>query len=143
MSKVASFQGVNIVVRTRDEHCEPHVHAYHTGQGWEMRLYFSYVSGQSIELELIYGRVPSQTVVQRIMDKVIDNLDKARELFWDAVQTVCLENKHITVVNGIAHPAQPGDAGAILVKKASYLRASKSIEYQTPGSTRPLIARCP
>jgi hypothetical protein len=143
MSKVTSFKGINVVVRTRDEHCEPHVHAYHAGQGWEIRVYFSYVSDRIIELELIYGRVPGQSVVQAIMDKVIDNLDKARELFWNAVQTVCLDNKYIVVVRGVAHSARQATAGAVLVTTASYLGASRSIEYMTPGEAQPLIAKCP
>ena len=141
MSKVTGFSGIDIVIRTRDEHCEPHVHVFHAGQGWELRVFFSYVSDQIIDIELLHGRTPRQTVVQAVMDKVIDHLDKARELFWEAVRTVCLDNKYI-VVNGVAQEAGRETAGAVLVRTARYLPASKSIEYWISGAI-PLIARCP
>ena len=142
MSKVTSFRGIDIVIRTRDEHCEPHVHAFHTGQGWELRVFFSYVSDEIIGVELCHGKMPEQTLVQSGMNKVIDHLDEALELFWGAVRNVCLDNKHIVVEKGVARTAMPNARGAVLVKTARYIVASKSIEYEISGTT-PLIAQCP
>lgn len=143
MSKVTSFKGIDIVIRTRDEHCEPHVHAFHIGQGWELRVFFSYVSDEIIEIELLHGKSPKQAVVQEIMNKVIDHLDGARELFWEAVGDTCLNNKYIVVVKGVVRSALPATTNAVLVKTASYLPAKKSIEYKVSGSAVPLIAKCP
>ena len=143
MSKVTSFRGIDIVVRTRDEHCEPHVHAFHAGQGWELRVFFSFVSDQIIDIEPLHGNMPKQTVVQAVMNKIIDHLDKARELFWDAVRNVCLDNKHIVIVDGIAHEAGPQTLGAVLVKTARYIAAAQSIECTASGATTPFIAKCP
>lgn len=142
MSKVASFKGIDVVIRTRDEHCEPHVHAFHVGQGWELRVFFSYVSDEIIDVELLHGKLPKQAVVQTIMDKVIDHLDKAREFFWDAVHNVCLDNQYIVVANGVARSATQDIKDAVLVKTARYIPTSGSIECRV-SSTTPLIAKCP
>ena len=77
------------------------------------------------------------------MNKVIDHLDKARELFWLAVQTVCLENKYIIVVDGVVYAAQQGEVGAVRVTAARYISAAKSIEVELYGSSARLIAKCP
>jgi hypothetical protein len=143
MSKIVGFKGIEIVIRTRDEHCEPHVHVFHTGQDWELRVFFSYVSRQITDVELLHGRVPRQAIVQAVMNKVIDNLDRVREVFWDAVQTVCLDNKYIAVVNGVAQTARREAADALRVETARYLADVKSIECTLRGRAVPLIVKCP
>jgi hypothetical protein len=143
VSKVTSFDGIDIVIRTRNEHCEPHVHAFHPGQDWELRVFFSYVSSGVTEVDLYHGSTPKQGVVQAIMDKVVDHLDTARRLFWEAVQNVCLDNKYITVENGVARHAEPKGAGAIRVKTARYLPDKTSIEYIVHGTSKPMTAECP
>lgn len=142
MSKVKSFKGIDVVVRTRDEHCEPHVHAFHIGEGWELRIFFSYVSDQIIDVDLLHGKAPKQATVQAVMDTVIDHLDKARKLFWSAVRNVCLDNQYIVVVKGVARSATHSAKGAVLVKTARYIAALQSIECHV-GGTAPLIAKCP
>ncbi|MGB6009495.1 hypothetical protein [Castellaniella sp.] len=77
------------------------------------------------------------------MNKVIDHLDKAQELFWQAVQTVCLDNRHIIVVNGMAWAAQQRTSGALKVKTAYYMPAVKSIKVDIHGAVEMLIAQCP
>ncbi len=107
-----------------------------------MRVFFSYVSDQIIDIELLHGNVPRQPMVQAVMDKVIDHLDKARKLFWDAVRNVCLDNKYIVVEKSVAHEARRETPGAVLVKAARYIPVSKSIECEIGGAT-PLTAKCP
>lgn len=143
MSKIARYRGIEIVVRTRDEHCEPHVHVYHLGQDWELRVFFSYVSDQIMDIELLHGHTPKQGVVQAIMDKVIDHLDKARELFWQAVGTVCLENQYILVVNGVAQAARQETTDAMRVTAARYIASTQSIEFEVHGTTTRQTAKCP
>jgi hypothetical protein len=82
-------------------------------------------------------------MVQAIMNKVIDHLDKARELFWQAVHTVCLDNQFILVVNGIAQTARQGAADSVQVRAARYIPFTKSIEFEAHGNTKLLLAKCP
>ncbi len=143
MGKVASFSGIDIVVRTRDEHCEPHVHAFHEGDGWELRIYFSYVTDEIIEVDLYEGSAPAAKVIQACMDKVTDCLDKARKLFWDAVQKVCLDNKVVEVVDGVIQVPAKKPTNPLVVSSAKYVSKNKSIEFTVKGSTQSYIARCP
>jgi hypothetical protein len=80
MGNVTSVSGIDIVVRTGDEHCEPHVHAFHESEGWELRIFFSFVTPHIVEVDLYHGTAPKEKVVQACMNKVIDMLDKARQL---------------------------------------------------------------
>jgi hypothetical protein len=138
-----TFKGIDIVVRTRDEHCEPHVHAFHDGEGWELRIYFSFVTPRIIEVDVYHGVAPKQKIVQECMNKVTDNLDKARKLFWEAVKTVCLDNKFVVVVNGEVQPSNSSVPGALRVKTASYNVAQKAIFISAQGIQQPVIGKCP
>ncbi len=143
MGKVTRFGGIDIIVRTRDEHCEPHVHVLHEGDGWELRIYFSFATSQIEELELYHGTAPKEKIVQACMDKVIDNLDKARELFWDAVQNVCLDNKFIAINSGVIQVADSKSPGAVQIKTARYVAKTKSIEYTVQGDSIVYTGKCP
>jgi hypothetical protein len=54
-----------------DDHCPPHVHARHRGEGWVARVRFSYV-GSEVELISIapLKNVPLQRVVNELLDDV-------------------------------------------------------------------------
>ena len=143
MGNVTSFNGIEIVVRTRDEHCEPHVHAFHEGEGWELRIFFSFVTPHIVDVERYHGAAPKEGVVQACMNKVIDLLDKLRKLFWDAVQTVCLDNKFVAVVNGVVQPVSSKTPGALRVRMARYDAKEESIELTARGLARPIIGKCP
>jgi len=143
MGKVTSFNGIEIVVRTRDEHCEPHVHAFHMGEGWELRIYFSFVTPQIVEVELYHGITPREKVVQACMNRVVDMLDKVRRLYWEAVQTVCLDNKFVAIVNGEIRPSNSKSPGALRVKAARYDVKKKSVEVTAQGLIQPIVGKCP
>lgn len=82
-------------------------------------------------------------VIQACMNKVIDMLDRALQLFWEAVQTVCLDNKLVAVVNGEIQPGNSNASGALRVKTARYDVQTKSIEMVVQGRTQPIIGKCP
>lgn len=134
---------MEFVVRTRDEHCEPHVHVYHLGQGWELRIFFSYISPQVTGIELRHGRVPARSMVQIVISKVTRHLDKARELFWRAAHTVCLDNRYVLVVAGVVRAAQRETAGAVRIRVARYIPSDRTLEFSVHGDAGVLLARCP
>ncbi len=44
----APSAGAKVVLQTRDEHCPAHVHAFDSGQSWEIKVLFAY-AGNDIQ----------------------------------------------------------------------------------------------
>lgn len=126
MGSVATINGAQIVVRTRD-HCDPHVHAIHLAEGWELRIYFSYTDTVvTPQLPAKKGK-PKSSQIQQCMNTVTDELDKCRRLFWSAIQCVCLDNQYVKLVDGEIHPSKPSAVGAKKVQSAKYNARTKSV----------------
>jgi hypothetical protein len=79
-----------------DDHCPPHVHARHRGEGWIARLRFSYVN-PAVELISIapLKNVPRRRVVNRLFDDVRIRLADCRRAWWTTRRTTCLENQWV------------------------------------------------
>jgi hypothetical protein len=77
-----------------DDHCPPHVHARHRGDGWVARVKFSYVTSV-VELISIapLKNVPLQRVVNQLLDDVAANLAICRRRWWEIRRTACLANQ--------------------------------------------------
>jgi hypothetical protein len=77
-----------------DDHCPPHVHARHRGEGWIARLRFSFISA-AVELISIAPpkNVPLRRVVNRLLDDVRTRLADCRRAWWTTGRTTCLENQ--------------------------------------------------
>ena len=77
-----------------DDHCPPHVHARHRGEGWVARVGFSYV-GSEVELISIapLKNVPLQRVVNELLDDIQARLMDCRRSWWTTRQTTCLANQ--------------------------------------------------
>jgi hypothetical protein len=77
-----------------DDHCPPHVHARHRGEGWVARVRFSYV-GSEVELISIapLKNVPLQRVVNELLDDIRARLMDCRRRWWTTRQTTCLANQ--------------------------------------------------
>jgi len=140
MGKIVVVNGTRIVVRTRD-HCDPHVHAIHKGEGWEFRIYFSYANTLvQAELPALKGN-PKTSRIQECMNAVTDELDKCRREFWTAMQCVCLENQYVKLVNGVILDAVSNESGALKVSAAKYHPNTKSVSF-TAG-TIGYTGKCP
>ena len=134
MGKVATFNGAQIVVRTRD-HCDPHVHAIHKGEGWEFKIFFSYVDDLvQAEIPPKKGK-PKNDQIQECMNKVTDELDECRKIFARVQACICLQNKYVRLVNGEIRGATKNMQGALLVKTAKYNALNKSVTF-TAGNTQ-------
>ncbi|MCF5052211.1 DUF4160 domain-containing protein [Pseudomonas syringae] len=91
--KVGAYKGFVISVFLRDEHCPPHVHV--RGKGWDARFRFSFLDGE-VELWDVEPdrRRPPSGVLNEIGEAIRQRhyLARARRIWWQALQTVCLDN---------------------------------------------------
>ncbi|NWA44059.1 DUF4160 domain-containing protein [Pseudomonas reactans] len=91
--RVGTYKGYVISVFIRDEHCPPHVHV--RGHEWDARFRFSFLDGD-VELWDVEPerRQPPMAVLKEIRGAIMQRhcLARARRIWWDYLQTVCLEN---------------------------------------------------
>jgi hypothetical protein len=77
-----------------DDHCPPHVHARHRGEEWIARVRFSYASSAVTLISIAPLRnVPSQRVVNRLLDDIEARRADCRRAWWMIRRTTCLENR--------------------------------------------------
>lgn len=91
--EVGRLNGLRIEVLTRDEHCPPHVHV--DGSHWHARFEFAYWHDDVTIYSLDGKKLPSQRQIDEFC-RAIERpavLRKAREAFWNAVGSVCLNNQ--------------------------------------------------
>src|SRR4051812_4976527 len=77
-----------------DDHCPPHVHARHRGDGWIARVQFSFVDNEVGLMSIApTKRVPLQRVVNELLDDMGNRVTECRRQWWKARQTTCLINQ--------------------------------------------------
>lgn len=77
-----------------DDHCPPHVHARHRGEGWVARVEFSYVNNTLTLIGIApLKNVPLQRVVNALLDDIQTRLVDCRRSWWTTRQTTCLANQ--------------------------------------------------
>jgi len=78
MSRVFVLEGTGAAIYVfSNDHCPPHVHARHRGEGWIARVSFSYVSS---DLELMTIVAAKSMPSQRLMNRLFDNI---QDRIWD------------------------------------------------------------
>ena len=91
--RVCLHKGYVIAVLTRNEHCPPHVHV--KGDRWDARFLFGFCDN-GVRLWDVIPSAQGPTVATleelRLVLKQPANLQKARELWWQTRQTLCLDN---------------------------------------------------
>ena len=95
MSRVFVSEGTGAAIYVfTDDHCPPHVHARHRGDGWVARVRFSYVTN-AVELISIapLKNVPLQRAVNRLLDDIQTQLADCRRSWWETKRTTCLANQ--------------------------------------------------
>lgn len=99
MSRVFVSEATGAVVYVfADDHCPPHVHARHRGEGWVARVRFSYVSS-AVELISVapLKNIPLQRAVNALLNDIRTGLVECRRSWWMTRQTTCLENQWAAV----------------------------------------------
>ena len=95
MSRVFTSESTGAVVYVfSDDHCPPHIHARHRGEGWIARASFSYLRS-SVELMSIepVRNTPPQRAVNGLLDDVESRLPGCRRAWWQTRRTTCLGNQ--------------------------------------------------
>lgn len=91
--RIGTYKGFVISVLLRDEHCPPRVHV--RGAGWDARFRFSFLD-DDVELWDVdpERRTPPGAVLLGIRAALMQRhyLARARRIWWEKIQTVCLEN---------------------------------------------------
>ena len=142
----------NIVIKTRNEHCEPHVHAYNVQQNWEFKVFFSFISITAPAIvgkffKVIAGK-PSKRQLEEVINEVYVNLDTYRSAWWSVVGKVCLNNQYVVLVDGFLKEAMPATRGAVRIHSVSFNPATAEIHFDffSHGSRETKIsasAKCP
>ncbi len=95
---ICTVRNVRVVVRTRDEHCPPHVHAECT-DGWDARFKFSYLNNDVDfwDIKPAHGARISASLIQEVGDAIAQHVEQCRTRFWEVLRTTCLVNKSAVV----------------------------------------------
>ena len=95
MSRVFVSEGTGAAIYVfTDDHCPPHVHARHRGEGWVARVRFSYVTNAVALISIApLKNVPLQRVVNRLLDDIQTRLADCRRSWWETKRTTCLANQ--------------------------------------------------
>ena len=146
MSRVFTSDGTGAAVYVfSDDHCPPHVHARHRGDGWIARVRFSYVESTVLVMSIAPLRnSPLQRTVGRLLADVAAELPACRKVWWATRQTTCLANQWAVVLAPERIEVSPEPVqGAKRIADASYdsdqelLRMTFQDGTTTDVSTRP------
>lgn len=137
--KVCAHKGLLIAILTRNEHCPPHVH---TGSDkWEARFEFGFWH-DSVSL---WDAVPVQNkptagVLEdlRQIIKQPANLRRAREIWWNSLQTVCLVNQLWDTDFDEAVNVKDGRPSTCVINAARFDGQSYKTVLQLAGRSSPL-----
>ncbi len=120
-----------------DDHCPPHVHARHRGDGWIARVRFSYLAA-AVELISIVPvkNVPLQRVVNRLLSDIEARLPDCRRIWWLMRDTTCLANQWAVVREaGRIQLVSKPSPGARQIYEAEYDPASERVFVVFLGGT--------
>jgi hypothetical protein len=122
MSRVFTSQSTGAGVHVfSDDHCPPHVHARHRGDGWTARVRFSFV-GSTVGLLSIapLRNSPLQRTVNQLLDDIEAELPACRRIWWATKQTTCLENQRVILSAGAIEIPLNAPANAQKIVTATY-----------------------
>jgi hypothetical protein len=115
-----SGTGARVVI-VSDDHCPPHVHAFHRGERWVVRLWFSYVSADAGVLSIA---PTEQAVRQRQLNELLDEVQArvvaCRRIWWEIKGTTYLPNKWAIVLPDGLMVLDAWRAGARQIQAACY-----------------------
>ncbi|MFA7429986.1 MAG: hypothetical protein WCZ23_07505 [Rhodospirillaceae bacterium] len=133
---------MSVFVRTRKEHCPPHVHA-ECPDGWEARFTFSYLNEEVDFWD--FPKKPKKTPTTQDLNVVChavhQHLVKCRARFWAVVGDICLRNKRIILSSdGAATVSSPRKRGGIQVVEGSYDSARQEVTIHLADGTHQIIS---
>lgn len=114
--------GLHVELRTRDEHCPPHLHVENEEVPWEARLAFSFVSDvvRLMDIDPVED-APGTRTIDGIKAAIATNLPRCRAGWWAKVGTGCLDNRWARVSqDGMVTLLAKREKGAIQIGTATY-----------------------
>ena len=134
-----------LFIRTRDEHCDPHVHAFNLSDGWEVKVFFSYVGCDPVHntFEILAGQ-PTMSQVNTVIRAMNTHLIRCRQVWWEMLSCVCLTNQMVCIdARGVLQRASQTSKNALRVQSAQYDVVSNSVQFKAVGSNLTHIGGCP
>jgi hypothetical protein len=114
-----------------DDHCPPHVHALHRGEGWLVRVEFSYVSTRAGVISIEPStRAVRQRQLNQLLDDVEAHLAACRRVWWNIRGTTCLPNKWMMV---------HGNTVRVLDERQPDARRVKTVLYDSSADTTRVV----
>ena len=113
------YENIDVMVRTRDEHCPPHLHA-DCRDGWEARYEFSFLSDEVTFWDIKGSVFPTRATLNGLGMAIVQNLPKIRARWWGLMNTTCLENRFVKVSGVTVTLSERKHKGAIQIAKAFY-----------------------
>jgi len=127
MSKVFASVGAGAAVYIfADDHCPPHVHARHRGEGWVARVRFSYAIDAVHLISVVPQRnAPPGRTLGLLLDDIAAALPRCRLAWWETRAITCLENRWVQatqagMVEGMVELLPGRERGATQVREARY-----------------------
>jgi hypothetical protein len=145
MSRVFVSEATRAVIYVfADDHCPPHVHARHRGEGWIARVRFSYVSS-AVELISIapLKNVPLQRVVNRLLDDIHAWLADCRRAWWTTRRTTCLANQWAMAGEGKIELRPERSPDAKQIADANYDAEAERLHVTFRDGTTAEVSTCP
>jgi hypothetical protein len=90
---ISGATGAGIYIHSHD-HCLPHVHAVHRGEGWVVKTEFSFVSNR-VEVQTVTPRdkPPLARALNALLSDIQEHLPRCRQTWWEVHQLTGLENR--------------------------------------------------
>lgn len=137
--KVCVHAGLVIAVLTRNEHCPPHVHV--GTAKWDARFLFSFwQNGVRLWDVTPNQNEPNAAVLEglRLALRQPQHLRRARELWWNSRQTICLDNQQWDVKAEQVVSPKERRANALDIVTARFDLQSNRTILQLAGQASPL-----
>lgn len=137
--KVCKYKGLVLAVLIRDEHCPPHVHVGLVE--WSARFKFSFWHDSVCLWDLVpVQNRPAEALLEALRQTLMQptHLRKARELWWQALQTVCLENKQWDPKVGEVVSPKTKRPGALDIQSAHFDAKKYQTVLQLAGTSEPV-----
>ncbi|WP_207460855.1 hypothetical protein [Azospirillum sp. SYSU D00513] len=127
---IAQVGNIEIVVKTRGEHCPPHVHADCDAEGWSARFKF-YFESDDVDFWDLRPRnarkAPQASVLDEVGEAVYRNLVQVRKRWWEVMGTVCLSNQYVHCRAGKIIVLERFEKGALQILEAAYEPSRKTL----------------
>ncbi len=134
-----------LFIRTRNEHCDAHIHAFNTSDNWEIKVYFSYAANDPVhnKFEIIAG-VPKMGQINAVIQATNTHLAQCREDWWKVLSCICLKNQPVSIAaNGVLRREPKGATNVLVVQRARYIAGTNTVEFKAVGSNTVHVGSCP